>query len=78
MLDESRTSYIVVFQHILNYPGSPFIIHSSVGKDRVGVFCMLLLKLCGINDDIIARGYEVSNRNTRKYQKLTITFILTY
>ncbi|RIA85603.1 protein-tyrosine phosphatase-like protein [Glomus cerebriforme] len=63
ILDEGRSAYKVVFQHILNYPNRPFIIHGAVGNDRTGMFCMLVLKLCGVNDDIIAREYEITDRN---------------
>jgi protein tyrosine/serine phosphatase len=67
ILDEGRPAYKIVFQHILNYPNRPFIIHGAAGNDRTGVFCMLVLKLCGVNDEIIAREYEITNLNIRKY-----------
>ncbi|GBC08817.1 hypothetical protein RclHR1_00840018 [Rhizophagus clarus] len=63
ILDEGRPAYKIVFQHILNYPNRPFIIHGAIGNDRTGVFCMLVLKLCDVSDEIIAREYEITNRN---------------
>lgn len=37
------------------------IVHCSAGKDRTGVFIMVLLGLCGVDDEIIAKEYEMSN-----------------
>lgn len=37
------------------------IIHCTAGKDRTGVFVMILLGLCGVDDEIIAKEYELSN-----------------
>jgi protein tyrosine/serine phosphatase len=37
------------------------VIHCTAGKDRTGVFVMVLLGLCGVDDEIIAREYELSN-----------------
>ncbi|RCH91440.1 hypothetical protein CU098_003812, partial [Rhizopus stolonifer] len=40
---------------------SAMVIHCTAGKDRTGVFIMVLLGLCGVDDEIIAREYELSN-----------------
>jgi hypothetical protein len=37
------------------------LVHCTAGKDRTGVFIMTLLGLCGVDDDIIAKEYELSN-----------------
>lgn len=39
---------------------SSMIIHCSAGKDRTGIFTAVLLGLCGVEDEIIAREYELS------------------
>ncbi|CAI2172911.1 15257_t:CDS:10 [Funneliformis geosporum] len=65
MLDEGRSAYKAVFQHILKHPKKPFIIQCTAGKDGNDIFCMLVLKLCGVNDDIIAREYEITDRNSQ-------------
>lgn len=36
-------------------------IHCTAGKDRTGVFVMTLLGLCGVDDEIIAKEYELTN-----------------
>ncbi|CAG8530495.1 10573_t:CDS:10 [Funneliformis caledonium] len=65
MLNEGRSAYKAVFQHILSHPKKPFIIQCT-GNDGNGIFCMLVLKLCGVNDDIIAREYEITGRNSQR------------
>lgn len=39
---------------------SAMIIHCSAGKDRTGLFVATLLGLCGVDDEIIVREYELS------------------
>ncbi|KAI8077051.1 protein-tyrosine phosphatase-like protein [Thamnidium elegans] len=45
------------------------IIHCTAGKDRTGVFVMTLLGLCGVDDEIIAKEYELSNIGYFDYEK---------
>ncbi|CEG66362.1 hypothetical protein RMATCC62417_02958 [Rhizopus microsporus] len=45
------------------------VIHCTAGKDRTGVFVMVLLGLCGVDDEIIAREYELSNLGYFEYEK---------
>ncbi|ORZ25512.1 Tyrosine/serine-protein phosphatase IphP-type [Absidia repens] len=37
------------------------VVHCTAGKDRTGLWCMLLLGLCGVDDEVIAREYALSN-----------------
>jgi protein tyrosine/serine phosphatase len=37
------------------------IVHCTAGKDRTGIFGMLLLGLCGVDEEIIANEYALSN-----------------
>ncbi|KAI8384056.1 protein-tyrosine phosphatase-like protein [Blakeslea trispora] len=45
------------------------IIHCTAGKDRTGVFIMLLLGLCGVDDEIICREYELTNLGYFDFEK---------
>ncbi|CEP15548.1 hypothetical protein [Parasitella parasitica] len=40
---------------------SAVVAHCTAGKDRTGVFIMTLLGLCGVDDEVIAREYELTN-----------------
>ncbi|KAI8091483.1 tyrosine phosphatase family-domain-containing protein [Gilbertella persicaria] len=48
---------------------SAMVIHCTAGKDRTGVFIMVLLGLCGVDDEIIAREYELSNVGYFDFEK---------
>lgn len=37
------------------------VVHCTAGKDRTGIFTMVLLGLCGVDDEIIAQEYELTN-----------------
>ncbi|RGB23731.1 tyrosine phosphatase family-domain-containing protein [Rhizophagus diaphanus] len=65
ILEEGKRAYHKIFKHILEYPTQPFVVHCTAGKDRTGIFAMLLLKLLGVNDDIISREYELTHVNSR-------------
>ncbi|CAI2200420.1 15980_t:CDS:2, partial [Funneliformis geosporum] len=60
ILEEGKMAYYEIFKHILEHQTQPFIVHCTAGKDRTGVFAMLLLKLLGVNDNIISREYEMT------------------
>ncbi|CAG8611168.1 5313_t:CDS:10 [Ambispora gerdemannii] len=55
-----KKTFRTIFEHILYHPNSPFLVHCRAGKDRTGVFAMLLLKLAGVDDELIAREYELT------------------
>ena len=38
----------------------PILIHCSLGKDRTGVMCAVILSLCGVSDAIVAHEYSLS------------------
>ncbi|RKO88603.1 protein-tyrosine phosphatase-like protein [Blyttiomyces helicus] len=40
--------------------GSAVVVHCTAGKDRTGVAVALLLKLCGVDDDLIVRDYAIT------------------
>lgn len=38
------------------------LIHCSLGKDRTGVISALILSLCGVSDEDVARDYSFSEK----------------
>jgi len=45
------------------------IVHCTAGKDRTGVICAIILSLCGVNDEIIAKEYELTELGLSKEWK---------
>ncbi|RDW62235.1 hypothetical protein BP6252_11668 [Coleophoma cylindrospora] len=56
----ARTSYRTILLHLANEPTKPMIIHCTAGKDRTGVICALVLSLCGVDDETVAREYSLT------------------
>ena len=53
----------MILSHLATGPPSglgPILIHCSLGKDRTGVICALILSLCGVQDSIIADEYALT------------------
>jgi len=56
----------------LNEPNSPLIIHCTAGKDRTGVICALILSLCGVDDEVIASEYALTEIGLPQEWKETV------
>ncbi|KAH8146982.1 uncharacterized protein LAJ45_09063 [Morchella importuna] len=53
-------SYRAIFTHLLERPTEPLVIHCTAGKDRTGVVCALLLMLAGVDDELVAAEYALT------------------
>lgn len=61
ILSSDPTAYRTIFQHLLSSPNpDPCLIHCTVGKDRTGVICALILMLAGVKDEDIAADYALT------------------
>ncbi|KAI1212813.1 protein-tyrosine phosphatase-like protein [Annulohypoxylon truncatum] len=40
---------------------APCLIHCTAGKDRTGVICALILSLCGVDDEVVAHEYSLTD-----------------
>lgn len=40
---------------------TPMLIHCHLGKDRTGVISALILSLCGVSDEVVAREYHLTD-----------------
>jgi protein tyrosine/serine phosphatase len=60
ILAKASESFRNVFLHLRDRPGDAIVVHCTAGKDRTGVFCMLVQLLMGVAEDTIARDYELT------------------
>lgn len=60
ILKKAGASYREIFLHLRDRPQDGILVHCTAGKDRTGVFCALVLLLLGVNNDLIAREYELT------------------
>ncbi|KAJ5753019.1 hypothetical protein N7520_009936 [Penicillium odoratum] len=69
-------SFRTIMLHILQNPDAPILFHCTAGKDRTGVFAALLLKLCGVADDIIVADYALTTEGLGAWGQYLIQRIL--
>ncbi|KAK9470071.1 protein-tyrosine phosphatase-like protein [Dipodascopsis tothii] len=58
-LQSGVDAYRAVAEHVRDRE-EPLLMHCTAGKDRTGIMGMLLLQLAGLDDDTIAREYELT------------------
>ncbi|CAO3697611.1 unnamed protein product [Rhizopus stolonifer] len=65
ILEKGAEQYRKIFLHLIENHSvtstQSIIVHCTAGKDRTGIFGMLLLGLCGVDEEIIANEYALSN-----------------
>lgn len=65
MLEEGHASFKRMFEHIRDNPKEPFLFHCTAGKDRTGVFGMLVLRFVGVDKHTIAREYDLTTHGLK-------------
>lgn len=60
MLDSGVELFRQMFIHIRDRPNEPMVFHCTAGKDRTGVFGMLVLRLAGVDRLTVAREYALT------------------
>jgi len=60
ILKAAPPSYRTILLHLANEPSKPLIVHCTAGKDRTGVICALVLSLCGVDDEVVANEYSLT------------------
>lgn len=60
-LDERSPIFMEMFHTLADPSKLPFLVHCTAGKDRTGVFVMLLLDLLGVPRETIVADYALSN-----------------
>ncbi|OKL57728.1 hypothetical protein UA08_07232 [Talaromyces atroroseus] len=69
-------SFRSITDHILRYPDMPILFHCTVGKDRTGVFAALLLKLCGVSDEVVIQDYALTTQGLGAWREHLIQRLL--
>lgn len=62
ILEKSPPTMRAICSFILDHPREPFLFHCTAGKDRTGIIAMLLMDLCGVEEDVLSREYEMTER----------------
>ena len=72
--EEFSDVYRQVFELIANADEKPVYLHCNSGADRTGIVTFMLLTLCGVDYDDIARDYLFSNFTDQRSRELTSEF----
>lgn len=73
VLKNSTNAIKKFFRYILDgncHPGSSLVFHCTAGKDRTGILGMLVLSILGVDDDTIAKEYELTTVGLKTELKL--------
>lgn len=54
----------------------PFLFHCAAGKDRTGVFAALVLRLCGVADEIVAWEYSITAEGLGSWKETIIAHMM--
>ncbi|KAI1823747.1 tyrosine phosphatase [Xylaria intraflava] len=69
--------YRSILEHLtMSTDPQPILIHCQAGKDRTGVICALILSLCGVEDDVVADEYCLSDIGLRSRHEQLIANLL--
>ena len=74
---ESKTKpFKQILEHLASNSPSPILRHDAAGKDRTGVICALALSLCGVDDEVVAHEYSLTDLGLRSRHLEFLTGIL--
>jgi protein-tyrosine phosphatase len=59
-LNECGPCFVAIARGLLEADGLPALIHCAAGKDRTGIVVMLLLAIAGVQPELIATDYALS------------------
>lgn len=85
ILANAGPAYRRIFDHILNCDiphdeeGSrpePLLFHCAAGKDRTGVFAALVMRLCGVADEVIAWEYSITERGLGPWKEVMMAHMM--
>lgn len=65
-------AYRTILEHVRDRPTEPLIFHCTAGKDRTGVLAALILRLCGVDDEVIAWEYGITERGLGDWRRVII------
>lgn len=59
-LDAYQSTFRELLLFVLKYPGAPFLIHCTAGKDRTAIAVALLLSIAGVPREFIAHDFALT------------------
>lgn len=76
ILEHGAPSYREIFLHLRDKPQEACLIHCTAGKDRTGVFVALVLQLVGVEDNVIAEEYALTEVGLMEWKETIMQYLL--
>lgn len=76
ILENGSGSYRRIFEHIRDKPKEGCLVHCTAGKDRTGLLVALVLQLAGVEDEIIAEEYGLTEVGLAGWKDAIIEHLL--
>jgi protein-tyrosine phosphatase len=71
MIEENTAVIRTILERLADNDSLPAIIHCTAGQDRTGITIALLLRLLGVDEDIVLADYSLSNHAFHDIEKHT-------
>ncbi|OTB07331.1 hypothetical protein M426DRAFT_249195 [Hypoxylon sp. CI-4A] len=65
-----------ILEHVASPSPKPCLVHCTAGKDRTGVICALILSLCGVDDDVVAHEYSLTDLGLKSRHEELIAHLM--
>lgn len=72
IVQHAGPAYRKILEHVRDRPQEPLIFHCTAGKDRTGVLAALILRLCGVQDEVIAWEYGITERGLGDWRRVIV------
>ncbi|KAI8630581.1 tyrosine phosphatase [Xylariaceae sp. FL1651] len=70
--------YASILEHLaMSADPEPILIHCQAGKDRTAVICALILSLCGVEDNVVADEYSLTDIGLRSRHEELVANLLS-
>ena len=60
ILLNGAAAYTTILRHLIERPGEGVLVHCTAGKDRTGIFFGLLFAYLGVESEVVAREYNLT------------------
>ncbi|KAF9077067.1 protein-tyrosine phosphatase-like protein [Rhodocollybia butyracea] len=60
ILDHGGPAFGAILLFVRDHPNDAFMFHCTAGKDRTGIIAAILLKLAGVDNDVISDDYALT------------------
>ena len=65
-------AYRTILAHVRDRPAEPLVFHCTAGKDRTGVLAALVLRLCGVADEVVAWEYGITESGLGDWRRVIV------